>query len=63
MRLSQRAVKWFDPFLAAVSLIAAEVELLGRAQNGPLLVESRSLQDSRRRSPGDVERRARPHAW
>jgi hypothetical protein len=54
MRLSQRPVKWFDPFLAAVLLIAAEVELLGRAQNGPLLVDV---------APGDVERRSRPHAW
>jgi signal transduction histidine kinase len=39
MKPSQRAVNWFDPFLAAVLLIAAEVELLGRAHNGPLLGE------------------------
>jgi signal transduction histidine kinase len=39
MKLSQRSVNWFDPFLAAVLLIAAEVELLGRAHNGPLAVE------------------------
>jgi signal transduction histidine kinase len=39
MKVPQRAARWFDPFLAAVLLIAAEVELLGRAHNGPLLVE------------------------
>ena len=31
--------RWFDPFLAAVLLIAAEAELLGRPRTGPLVVE------------------------
>jgi hypothetical protein len=39
MKRSQRAVNWFDPFLAAVLLIAAEVELLGQPRSGPLLLE------------------------
>ena len=39
MKLPQRADRWFDPFLAAALLTAAEVELLGRAHTGPLLVE------------------------
>jgi signal transduction histidine kinase len=39
MRLPRLTDRWFDPFLAAVLLIAAEVELLGRPRNGPLLLE------------------------
>jgi len=39
MKLAQRAGDWFDPFLAAMLLIAAEVELLGGAHNGLVLVE------------------------
>ncbi len=39
MKLLRWADPWFDRFLAAVLLIAAEVELLARAHSGPLLVE------------------------
>jgi signal transduction histidine kinase len=39
MRLTRRTGSWFDPALASVLLVAAEVEMIVRPRSGPLVVE------------------------